>query len=599
MASSILWAHLRRYTRGWRLLVAVLALGAALGGVAWFDYTTSRAEFLALARRQAASLRESIGSAAVVAHAAARDAERQTTEHLLDTARVLADLDGRRLLTPALIDELAARHRLFRITLLDADGSRAHQTTLSPAHAALVDHPEHVPGSDEALARDGGGPGGAGDVRASSRLGLGPTGTALARRLLDGTESEAVSELRIPSSARGARLAAGVRRPRGGAILLSIEASDVAWLHRQSSLDTLLDDIVRTTGDVAYVVLDRAGDRHVVGTAVPEMDAPARLAATGEHVERELRLPSGRVLEVAGPISLEDAGSAELRIGMRLDGLDRAERRTVLRLAVSLASAITLGGLALGLVWLRREYGVLSEQHARARDALQRRDRLAAMGELASTVAHEIRNPLNAIAMSTQRLAQELPSDVLRDEETRGLLDVVQREARRIDGTVQQFLQFARPPRLAPREIDIGPWLVSILEPLAALAAAQQVRLESHTTGTVAVIDPSHLRQAVENIVRNAIEATPAGGHVHVSTRTDATTVEIAVRDTGPGVTPEVLPRIFTLYYTTKPGGTGIGLAVAQQAVTAHGGTIEVETARDRGTTMRIRVPLRPEAPHA
>jgi signal transduction histidine kinase len=598
MASSIPRTHLRRYTRGWRLAAAVLAIVVALGGVAWFDYTASRTEFLTLARRQAASLRETIGSAAVVAHAAARGAERQTAEHLLDTARVLADLDARDLLTPRLIDELAARHRLFRITLLDASGARAHQTTLSSAHAALVDHPEHVPGGGQAETGDGGGPGGAGDVRAGSPIALGPTGTALAHRLLGG-ESEAVSELRIPSSARGARLAAGVRRAHGGAILVSIEASDVAALHRQSSLEALLDEIVRTTGDVAYVVLDRAGDRHVVGTAAPEMDEPAPLAARGQSVERELRLPSGRVLEIAGPVALADAENAELRIGMRLDGLDRAERRTVLRLAVSLASAITLGGLALGLVWLRREYGVLSERHARARDALQRRDRLAAMGELASTVAHEIRNPLNAIAMSTQRLAQELPSDVLRDEETRGLLDVVQREARRIDGTVQQFLQFARPPRLAPRDTNVGPWLKAVLEPLGALAAARQVQLAFDTVDAVAVVDPDHLRQAVENVVRNAIEATLAGGQVHVSMRADDATVEIAVRDTGPGVPPEVLPRMFTLYYTTKPGGTGIGLAVAQQAVTAHGGTIEVETAPGRGTTMRIRVPLRPEAPHA
>jgi signal transduction histidine kinase len=402
-----------------------------------------------------------------------------------------------------------------------------------------------------------------------------------------------VSALRVPASARGARLAAGVRREAGGAILVSIEASDVASLHRQSSLDVLLDEIVRTGGDVAYVVLDQAGDRHVVGTAPDDLSPPGAPGGVPGASERELRLATGRVLEVAGPVVLEGVDAAQLRIGMRLDALQRAERRTLLRLAISLVSAIALGALALGLIWLRRDYGVLSEQHARARDALQRRDRLAAMGELASTVAHEIRNPLNAIAMGIQRLAQELPDDALRDPETRGLLDIVQQEARRIDATVQQFLEFARPPRLAPRDIQVAPWLVGVLEPLRSMAAARDVQLDVHPAAVTARVDPDQLRQALENVVRNAIEATPAGGRVGVAAQAAGDALEIAVHDTGPGVPEDVLPRIFSLYFTTKPGGTGIGLAVAQQAVTAHGGTIEVETAAGRGTTMRIRVPLR------
>jgi signal transduction histidine kinase len=305
------------------------------------------------------------------------------------------------------------------------------------------------------------------------------------------------------------------------------------------------------------------------------------------------------VLEVAGPLVLAGAGTAQLRIGMRLDALERAERRTLARLAVSLASAITLGALALGLIWLRREYGALSEQHARARDALQRRDRLAAMGELASTVAHEIRNPLNAIAMCTQRLAQELPEAALRDPETRGLVEITQREARRIEATVQQFLQFARPPRLAPRDTDTAAWLGALVDDLRPAAAARGVGLELDAVTVVAAIDPDHLRQALENIVRNAIDATPAGGRVSVVSRAAGAGLEIAVRDTGAGIADDVLPRIFGLYFTTKPGGTGIGLAVAQQAVAAHGGFIEVDTAQGRGTTMRIHVPLTPGAHHA
>jgi hypothetical protein len=96
---------LQRYTRGWRLAAAVLVLGAAMASLAWFDYTASRNAFLALARGQAASLRDTIATAAAVTHAAAHDAERQTLQHLLDTARVLADLDRRGLLAPGMLDD--------------------------------------------------------------------------------------------------------------------------------------------------------------------------------------------------------------------------------------------------------------------------------------------------------------------------------------------------------------------------------------------------------------------------------------------------------------------------------------------------------------
>jgi signal transduction histidine kinase len=280
---------------------------------------------------------------------------------------------------------------------------------------------------------------------------------------------------------------------------------------------------------------------------------------------------------------------------MRLDEVARAERNALVRIAGGLSAAGALLVLAIAFGSLQHRYGDLTERHASAQEALRRRDRLAAMGEMASTVAHEIRNPLNAIAMSAQRLAREYP----RDETEVELVTVIQGEASRINTTVQQFLEFARPPALNVRETPLDSLLADIAQSAAAFAGARQVKVETDFSGApVATVDPDQLRHAIDNLLRNAIEATPAGGIVTLAGRRRGTTGVIEVRDTGAGIPADVLPRIFDLYFTTKRDGTGVGLAVAQQIVNAHGGTIEVQSSPGQGTRMLIALPQH-GAPHA
>jgi signal transduction histidine kinase len=219
------------------------------------------------------------------------------------------------------------------------------------------------------------------------------------------------------------------------------------------------------------------------------------------------------------------------------------------------------------------------------------------MGELASTVAHEVRNPLNAIAMSGQRLRREfLGGAVAVAESDRAeleqLLGVLEGETRRINDIVQQFLAFARPPKLAPRETDLAALVGAAAEAMRPIASNRTVSLEVDVAGAgQARVDPDQLRTALDNLARNAIDATPAGGRVRIAARSDAKEHAIDVSDTGAGIAPEDLPRIFDLYFTTKPEGTGIGLAVTQQIISAHGGTIEVDSSAGAGTRMTIRLP--------
>jgi signal transduction histidine kinase len=145
--------------------------------------------------------------------------------------------------------------------------------------------------------------------------------------------------------------------------------------------------------------------------------------------------------------------------------------------------------------------------------------------------------------------------------------------------------------------VDLGALVRDVGERARSLAEARGVRLEVQGPGPgTALVDPAQLRQALDNLIRNAVDATPEGGRVSLAARRDGAGYAIEVRDTGRGIEPAELPRIFDLYYTTKPDGTGIGLAVTQQIVTAHGGTIEVDSRPGAGTAMTVRLPMGEDA---
>jgi signal transduction histidine kinase len=411
------------------------------------------------------------------------------------------------------------------------------------------------------------------------------------RQILDEGRPEVITAAHA-SRWGGERVAAGVRRARGGAIVLTVDATEIAALERPASLESLLGEIASGSPAIAYTVFEAGQGRIALGEAAPPASGPG---------ERVLSLGGRPVIDFASDVPFADGQRARLQLGLWLDSARRVEQRMTLRLLASLTAAGTLVALAFGLAGLRRRYGVLSEKHALAEAALRRRDRLAAMGELAATVAHEVRNPLNAASMTVQRLRREflarVPEGAPERVELEELLSVMSSETQRIDRIVQQFLEYARPPRLAPEPLDLAALVADVAARARPLAETRGVRLDADVAGAgSALADPAQLRQALDNLVRNAVEATPDGGRVTIAARRGPDGHAIVVKDTGAGIDPAELPRIFDLYFTTKPDGTGVGLAVTQQIVTAHGGTIEVDSAPGAGTTMTVRLPTGKDA---
>ncbi len=256
------------------------------------------------------------------------------------------------------------------------------------------------------------------------------------------------------------------------------------------------------------------------------------------------------------------------------------------------------GGDEIGL--LAREFNAMAASLERQRRELLRAERLAAVGRISAQITHEIRNPLNAISLNAELLAEELSAGG--SAESRGLVAAISREVDRLEAVAEEYLRFARLPRPQLAREDVNEVLSDLLEFVAPELAAAQVRLERELEpGLPAVLaDEAQLRAAFLNLVRNSREAMPAGGTVAVRTRRSADgSVEVEVRDSGPGIAPEDLPRIFDPFFSTKERGTGLGLPYALRVVEEHRGAIRCESAPGRGTSFLVRLPAAPQEPHA
>ncbi len=225
-------------------------------------------------------------------------------------------------------------------------------------------------------------------------------------------------------------------------------------------------------------------------------------------------------------------------------------------------------------------------------EELRRSEKLKAMGELASGVAHEIRNPLNAVGMIAQRFLKEF-TPKQDEEEYRNLARTVVGEVKRTNDIVQRFLRFASPPPLSPAPADAAPFLVEAGKVFESSAKARGVKFSvSSEAATLPCLDADAMKQALLNLLSNALDATPAGGRIVLRGRLKAKEYWIEVEDDGGGIPDADRDRIFDLYFTTKPEGTGLGLPLAHQIVQGHGGRIDVESASGKGALFRIRLPM-------
>lgn len=341
--------------------------------------------------------------------------------------------------------------------------------------------------------------------------------------------------------------------------------------HLQGVVDQLEDGVIFLNPERHVLFFNRAAE-----------------AVVGLSLEQAVGLPIHEVLDPAHPLLpfVDQVLSGAVGIRNATVALPQAGRdKEFLVSAFHMEDAHRVMGVAILLKDLESIKTVQSLVSYSAK--------LAALGRLTSGVAHEVKNPLNAMMIHVELLKERLEDA---DADVRQSLEVIGSEIRRLDRVVQGFLKFMRPQELTLKPVDLNAMLQSVGALLEAESQSHGVRfvLELDAALPPVSADEELLRQAFINILQNAVQAMPNGGAVRIRTRPeDLDWVRVVVTDQGVGIAPEDVDKIFKLYYTSKPGGSGIGLSVVYRIVQLHDGTVEAKSQPGRGTAMVVRLPVR------
>jgi two-component system sensor histidine kinase HydH len=282
-------------------------------------------------------------------------------------------------------------------------------------------------------------------------------------------------------------------------------------------------------------------------------------------------------------------------------GLARGLRRAVASLLIRIQGASGMLGQDLATVeWVRdglrgsdaleglasRVEQVVGQLQQRERD-VRRAERLAAVGQLAAGVAHEIRNPLTSVQLLVQTARRDPTAGALTDDD----LALIDDELGRIERSLRTLLDYARPPKLERTTCDLGAVVDGALTLVRGRAQQQGVEVRFAPASLVLSADPDQLRQVLVNLLLNALDTMPTGGTMEVALGRDGTDLTVAVSDTGPGIAPEMAPRLFEPFATTKETGVGLGLVVSKRIVEDHGGSLRGFNRTAGGATFLIRLP--------
>jgi signal transduction histidine kinase len=557
-------------------LAALLLLVALVTGLGALGALIEARHLQQVSWDQGLALADALETSARNAILANQRLEEAMAQRLLDNARLLDRLLAHEPLSNRVLAELATRQRLHRVEVLDPQGEVLAASAI-PMPAPMQEH----------MAQHG-------------IHGMPPMMRHFYTPLLQGQAQQVLEGFGEQRFWLGRQYGVAIRRQEGtGIIAITANADEILKLRQEMGLQRLLDDLA-TNPILAYVILYDPALTVVAHTpsgllAAPDEEPLLRQALTvpGARLQEVAAADGAPVLEVVKPFRLGETTLGLLRIGLQTTHIRALWRRSLLFLSASGLGILVLGGM--GLAALFRAQARHHERVHVLERRLTRQERLAALGHLAAGVAHEVRNPLNAIGMGVQRLEREYaPAHAA--EEFHTLCRIIRGEVARLNTIVQEFLTLARTPTLQRAPIAVATLLQEVTSLIEAEAQARAVRLTIQVSESLPplFLDRQHMQQALLNLLLNALQATPPGGAVQVTAEAGAAEVCITITDQGSGIAPERLERIFDPYFTTKPEGTGLGLPIALQIIQAHGGTLDVRSILGQGTTVDVRLPSGP-----
>lgn len=359
---------------------------------------------------------------------------------------------------------------------------------------------------------------------------------------------------------------------------------------------SLLVEELRKSKESLENILENSSD------AIITVDQGDLIRSWNRGAERMFGWPAseiiGQSINVLIPEELRDAGElrrirAEVEREGYLEGYETVRiSRDGRRLAMNISSTAIRdkSGKIVGRSAILRDMTKLKRLQA----DLVRSQSLAAVGELAATVAHEIKNPLAGISGAIQVISDAIPEG----DHRREIVTEILAQVRRLDETVRDLLVFARPWTPEPQATD----LVELVGRVTRILKQQErmasvaLRFESPVS-LILSADPRLLQEVFFNVLQNAVDAMPRGGQITVAIRESPGSALVRVSDTGTGIAPEHLPRLFSPFFTTKTRGTGLGLAISKRMVEAHGGRVDIDSELGKGTDVTITLPRELQQP--
>ena len=508
------------------------------------------------------------------------------SQRLLDNARLIDLLFRSQPVNPKLLEQIAAMNRLQKIEILDLKGKPLEPSLPPPAQQRMAEMMGRMRRfhSDDSL-----------EVEGPRQMMVFMWGRRWRRGQEEGPPPPKIAERKFwEGSVFGVAIGA---TSFPGIIAVHANADYVLNFRKEIEVQRQIEELGRQADIDHVALLDK--DLRVIGHTDPSFVNQPRndpfvveIKSSQEPARRIVERADGtHHYDIIKALSVSGSNVGYLEIGLSLQPMEIAWRRSLRSMVVFGLAILAVGILGMGAIFYNQQNHLQKIRFLEAE--ISRQERLSELGNLAATVAHEIRNPLNSVSMGLQRLKAEFSPHEDHEEYAR-FLNLMQGEVQRLNSIVEQFLSLARPLTLHREEISVQEFLHELTTLVAGDANSSSVEIELKVSSRLPPLqaDRNYLKQLLLNLILNGVQAMPQGGKLTLAAQAQGHQLVLTVQDEGTGIEPETLKKIFEPYFTTKSNGSGLGLSIARRIAEEHGGSLTVESQLGRGSRFQVLLPL-------
>ena len=412
------------------------------------------------------------------------------------------------------------------------------------------------------------------------------------------TTLELIEKIRLK---KGIGYVALRRKDNSGTVVITLDKSGLIYWSLKVAGEKGMNKIGEGHGIIyMQIINDQKKLLSSVGQSIPilnnnDFNFEEILAGNVKIASRKVNYAEYKILDLGAPLLLDNKIVGIVRIGLDRRSMDKSLIENRHNIFVFIFFIVIIALLSMWLLYHdqnRHLAGIVEMERQ-----LEKAERLSSLGQLAAGVAHEIRNPLNAISIAAQRLKREfVPLDPQKVVDFQNLSGVIKDEIKRLNGIIEEFLTFSKSRRLEFSKFSITEILQKIVNLMREEATTRRIKIETtwHHAPAVISMDVNKLQQAFINLIKNAMESmTGAEGKIYIVVEKEGKNhIVVKISDTGCGMTSEEIEKIFSPEYTTKEKGVGLGIPLAFEIIRGHGGDIRVISRKNKGTTFEVILPV-------